>query len=96
MGLRPTQGDENSLKGTAFRPSITITITITITVALATEGKHFRHSVAKWRDLLFVSLPPSSHADSLAPAALLNELLLSASGRRRRSHRQTEEFPESR
>jgi hypothetical protein len=94
MGLRPTQGDENSLKGTAFRPSITITITIT--VALATEGKHFRQSVAKWRDLLFVSLPPSSHADSLAPAALLNELLLSASGRRRRSHRQTEEFPESR
>jgi hypothetical protein len=22
MGLRPTQGDENQLKGTAFRPSI--------------------------------------------------------------------------
>ena len=33
MGLRPTQGDENRLKGTAFRPSVTITIT----VALAAE-----------------------------------------------------------
>ena len=27
MGLRPTQGNENRLKGTAFRPSVTITIT---------------------------------------------------------------------
>jgi len=27
-GLRPTQGDENRLKGTAFRPSVTITITV--------------------------------------------------------------------
>ncbi len=30
MGRRPTQGDENSLKGTAFRPSITITITVAL------------------------------------------------------------------
>ena len=28
MGLRPTQGDENRLKGTAFRPSVTITINV--------------------------------------------------------------------
>jgi hypothetical protein len=43
MGLRPTQGDEKRLKGTAFRPSITTTITLT----LATKGKHFRQSVAR-------------------------------------------------
>ena len=42
MALRATQGDENGLKGTAFRPSITITIT----VALAAEGRHFRQSEA--------------------------------------------------
>jgi hypothetical protein len=49
MGLSGHQGDENSLKGTAFRPSITITIT----VALATEGKHFRQ---ERRDLLLKRL----------------------------------------
>jgi hypothetical protein len=37
MGLRPTQGDENRLKGTAFRPSINTAFT----VALATEGNIF-------------------------------------------------------
>ena len=52
MGLRAHQGDENQLKGTAFRPSITITIT----VALATEGKYFRQSVAQWRVLRFRNL----------------------------------------
>jgi len=35
MGLRPTQGDENRLKGTAFRPSINTTIIV------ATEGNIF-------------------------------------------------------
>jgi len=39
MGLRPTQGDENRLKGAAaFRPSVTITITLALE---ATEGNIF-------------------------------------------------------
>jgi hypothetical protein len=35
MALRPAQGYENGLKGTALRPSIPITITA------ATEERHF-------------------------------------------------------
>ncbi len=41
MGLRPTQGGENQLKGTAFRPSITVTIV----VALAAEGSIFDRGI---------------------------------------------------
>ena len=34
MALRPTQGDENGLKGTAFRPSITIDLRLSHFVRL--------------------------------------------------------------
>jgi hypothetical protein len=57
MGLRPTQGDENRLKGTAFRPSVTITIT----VALATEGNIFDRAQRSGPAVFFPSREFSQH-----------------------------------
>ena len=56
--VRPTQGDENRLKGTAFRPSVTITITV------ATEGNIFDR--AKRSGATVCSLGPACDAKGSA------------------------------